>query len=101
MIKNMFAKLKSMVLDMRKDTLLNVIKLMRRMGVASKTEETTREQTLFELVKSPVILVKNMIIDEFDINLSISMESIELQNKLPMLTFKINNEAFRRGKITN
>lgn len=60
----MFAKLKSMVLDMRKDTLLNVIKLLRKVGVANKmTEDTTREQALFELVKSPVVLVKNLFID--------------------------------------
>lgn len=29
------------------------------------------------------------------------MEAIELQNRLPMLTFKLNNEVFRKAKIIN
>lgn len=43
--------------------------------------------------------MKNIFIDEFDVKISIEMESIELNNQLQIGAYKLQNVAYRHKKL--
>lgn len=88
-------------MDLRKELFVEFIRLSKSLmnPTIKEPSEPTKESLFLSFVRSPLVLVKNIFIDEFEIGLSLQMESIELKDQLQMPAYKLINAAFRQKKL--